>query len=116
MTKRKIEDDHYENDIKYFENKFPDAKFEICIDRDELDFKISDQNPIILKRDRNCYCYKGTPLEGKPQYFVINNSNMTMENVLKEFIKQQPESFCNHCYFEGIENINDTQFKMFFGS
>tara|TARA_R100000951_G_scaffold2414_1_gene3800 strand:+ start:4180 stop:4638 length:459 start_codon:yes stop_codon:yes gene_type:complete len=113
-----IDSQKIDEDIEFINNRFPDAKFTICLKPDELNDKISDEKQIVIKQTFSCYCHDTTANYDRPQpkFFVITNDNMTIENILDELIRQNMTADCNHQFFEGFYQATDAQYEMRFGS
>ena len=109
----------YEAERQYIEERFPNASFDICIDKDVLKEKLTDERTIVIKQTFTCYCHdpKYTNCDRpQPKYFVITNDNMTIENVIDELIRQNMTADCNHRFLEIFQQQTDAQFCIGFGS
>ena len=111
--------DTNDEEVDFFNKRFPDAKFSICLRQDELKEKISDEKQVAIRQTFTCYCHdtKYTGIDRpQPKFFVIKNDNMTVENVLDELIRQNMTADCNHQFLEGFYKHTDAQYELFFGS
>ena len=109
-------DEEYEREIEEIERMFPDAKFTISIDIEELDDLITDKQSIIIKQVYDCYCYQD--YNKKTEYFYIKGEKLTQRYVIEQLIEKGLEIECNHTFLEGIYKTkgSECQFELFFGS
>lgn len=109
-------DEQYELEIEQIEQMFPNAKFTIAIDIEELDVVFTKQPAIVVKQTYNCYCYKDC--NKKTEYFYISGKNITTKFIINQLIEQGLELDCNHHFLEGFEKVknSDCQFGICTGS
>jgi len=114
-----IDSQKFDADMDFINHRFPDAKFTICFTPDEIKERLSDESQIVVKQTFICYCHdtKYTGVD-RPQskFYVINNAEMTVENILDELIKQNMTVECNHQFLERILKQTDAQYELQFGS
>jgi hypothetical protein len=110
--------DHYDADFEYIQQRFPNAKFDIGIDRNKLTDLLTTDKQIIIKQDFFCRCYGCGDINNRPpnKYFIINNDVMSYENVIDELIKQNCIADCDHNFLELIVKKTDVQYELWFGS
>jgi len=109
-------EEQYEREIEEIEEMFPNAKFTIAINIEELDVIFTKQPAIVVKKSYNCYCYTGC---NKPsEYFYISGKNITTKFIINQLIEQGLELNCNHHFIEGFEKVknSDCQFEIYAGS
>lgn len=111
-------DEQYDADFKYINERFPNAKFDIAIDRDKLTDLLTTDKQIVIQQKMNCRCYGCGDINHRPpnKYFIINNDVMSYENVLDELIKQNCFTDCDHNFLEKIEQKTECQWELWFGS
>ena len=111
-------DEQYDADFKYINERFPNAKFDIAIDRDKLTDLLTTDKQIVIQQKMNCRCYGCGDINHRPpnKYFIINNDVMSYENVLDELIKQNCFTDCDHNFLEKIEQKTECQYELWFGS
>jgi len=114
----KIDQKKFEIENKYIEERFPNTNFTISISLKKLKEKLTDQKEIIVKQHFFCSCWGCQDVNNRPpnKYFIIQNDNMTIENVIDELIKQNLTTDCDHQFLEGFDKETDIQYSMFFGS
>tara|TARA_R110000823_G_scaffold307946_1_gene431357 strand:- start:374 stop:721 length:348 start_codon:yes stop_codon:yes gene_type:complete len=111
-------EEQYDADYKYIKERFPNAGFDIGIDRDKLTDLLTTDKQIIIKQDFFCRCYGCEDIDHRPpnKYFIINNDVMSYENVIDELIKQNCVTDCDHNFLELIVKKTDVQYELWFGS
>lgn len=109
-------DKEYAAEMEELDDIFPNAKFSIAIDIDELDDIITEQNNIVVQSTYNCYCYDDC--KRKTDFFRISGNNMTNRFVLSKLIEQGLNLECNHIFVEGFNKIPNTncQYEIITGS
>ena len=100
---------------------FPNAKFEIALDFEELDEVITDLSTIIIKNTYDCYCYCYDTCKRNADYFYITTTNgekMTNKFIIQELLKQGLKLNCDHVFVEGFykSKYSDCQFEIWIGS
>lgn len=117
MTEEELEL-HYEEVREELERLFPDIKFSLGIELEDLDIKLSTLDKIIVKNTKNCYCYGD---DNPPSDFIEvvkpeGETHITYRDVIKKLsdIGYDPE--CNHNYLELIQQTTPIQFDLWFGS
>ena len=109
---------HYEEQRVELDRLFPDVKFTLSIDLEDLDIELSTLDKIIVKNTYNCYCYEDSPPPNdyieviKPE----GQTHITYRDVIQKMsdIGYNPE--CNHHFLEGIQQKTPIQFDLWFGS
>ena len=91
---------------KIIEELFPNAKFDVSIDINELDKVISTKKKMKLIQTFNCWHYKDNPKPDKT-FIIKSNKPMTRRYIINELIKQNFELNCEHMYLESLEVNND---------
>ena len=111
----------YEAEINQIEEMFPNAKFSIAINIEDLDNVITDQTNIVVKHTYECYCYDNC--NKNTDYFYITNRQdykmkMTNKFIITELITQGLTLECNHVFLEGFIQSKDShcQFELLVGS
>lgn len=109
-------DEQYEREIEEIEKMFPNAKFTIAIDIEELDVVFTKQPAIVIKQSYYCHCYRGS--NKKTEYFYISGKNITTKFIINQLIEQGLELVCDHRFIEGFEKVknSDCQFEICTGS
>jgi hypothetical protein len=90
-------------------NMFPNAKFTISMDYDEMDKIITQQPSIIVIMNYDCYCYSKN--KRKTEYYYIKGKNITNKYVIQSIIEQGFNPGCNHRFLEGFMKMNNSKFK-----
>jgi hypothetical protein len=105
----------FEAQREYMEYMFPDAKFDICLDIDELDNDL-ELHEVVFKHTYNCYCYDKN--KRPTDYFVCRDTKpITKRKVIQELCRQGFNPNCNHIFLEHINRIgNGMEVEGFFGS
>jgi hypothetical protein len=111
------DDDSYdfEEEQQKMNEMFPNCKFSICIDIDEMNDIISEEPQIIIQCNPcNGYCKKS----GNRIYiYVYNNGNgITNKDMIQAMIDANYDPDCNHIFLETWEQMNDVTFYPLFGS
>lgn len=96
------------------ERMFPNAKFIIAIDIDELDDIVTDKKFITVAKTYTCYCYDNC--NKTPKYFYVTGDKITNRVILNKLIEYNLYIECNHCFIEGFDKISDYQFEISTGS
>ena len=99
------EDKEYKNfefKMKIIEELFPNVKFSICMDFNDLHKVITSKKKVTLIQTFNCYCYDTSPLPTKT-FIIKSNKPMTRRYIINELIKQDFTLDCNHCFLESLE-------------
>ena len=111
----------YEYEIKQIEEMFPNAKFSIAINIEDMDNIITEQTNIVVKHTYACYCYDNC--NKNTDFFYITNRQddkmkMTNKFIITELIKQGLKLECNHVFLEGFIQSKDSvcQFELLVGS
>ena len=107
-------EEEYQTEADAIDAMFPDAKFTVSIDIDELDVIVSTEPVIMIKNTYNCYCYNGCTK--KTEWYSIRGSSITNKYILNELIRQGLELECNHRYIEFFHKISECQFEIATGS
>lgn len=110
-------EEEYEEEMRKIEEEFPNAKFTIAINYDDLDEKITDEKQIVIKNAYTCYCYEGN--YRPTDYFIVSNDNITNRIVIQELIRQGFDPDCNHNFlefFHKTSNSDSIEFEMYMGS
>jgi hypothetical protein len=108
-------DEQYEAEREAMERLFPNAKFDICIDINELDEDFG-LNCVVFKHAYTCYCYDKSH---RPTDFIVirDDKPVTVRKVIQELIHQNFNPNCNHYFLEGLNNIGTgIEIEGFFGS
>ena len=110
----KTEED-YEKDIEEIEKMFPNAKFSVAIEIEELDNIVTDETYIVVKNTYDCYCYKN---KRNTEYFYISGKHITNKFIIYKLIKQGLDLDCDHRFLEGFCKSKDSncQFEIATGS
>jgi len=126
MDEDGYDSEKYEKEMEIINNMFPDAKFSICIDLEDMEEVLSKEKEIVLKNTYCCFCYKSdfnplsmntTGLSKRPNdYFVIKGDNLTYKYVIQELISQGFDPRCDHSFLEGFQQTSDVQFDICLGS
>jgi len=102
------EDAEYKNfefKMKIIEELFPNAKFSVSIDFNDLHKVITTKKEVTLIQTFECYCYQHSPRP--PKTFIIKSNKpmttMTNRYIINELIKQNFELDCNHRFLESLE-------------
>ena len=115
-TREEKAEDLYEEEFQEIERMFPNAKFVISIELDELDTVITAQTNIVIKQSYTCHCYEDC--KRKPNFFYIRGENITNKFIIHELIEQGLEIECDHCFLEGFDKTENSecQFELATGS
>jgi hypothetical protein len=95
------------------ENQFPNAKFDVCIENDEV---LSNQPMIFLKLEHKCYCYSEAPRDNI--FLRVNNENgsIKISDLIAAMVEYEYDPMCNHTFLELFEKDTEFQFTAYFGS
>ena len=104
----KEEKDKYDAEAALLYNIFPNAKFTICIDYDELDTIITREQSIIAIQRYDCYCYNNKRVA---EYYHIKGKNITNRYAIQCLIEQGFEPKCKHSFLEGFTKMKNSSFK-----
>ena len=104
----------YTFEIDLIDKMFPNAKFVVAIDIEELDDVVTDQTNIVIKNTYDCYCYGG--VNKIADYFYINGEHITNKFIINKLIEQGLSLNCNHCFVEGFYKETSCQFGICTGS
>ena len=104
----------YTFEIDLIDKMFPNAKFVIAIDIEELDDVVTDQTNIVVKNTYDCYCYGG--VNKIADYFYIRGEHITNRFIINNLIEQGLNLNCNHCFVEGFYKETICQFGICTGS
>ena len=113
---------NFSDEEKYIENfekvyqMFPDAKFDIAIDFDDLDNIVTNEKHMVIKHVNDCRCYKKTNI--KTRFFFIQGDKLTNKFIINELIKQGLTLDCDHRFLEGFHKLpdSDVQYELVIGS
>lgn len=84
------------------DKEFPNAKFSICIDYDQLDEKVCDLKEIFVINTYDCYCYDKQPR--RPDIFWVKDTKpITYRKVIEELCDKNFNPACNHRFLESID-------------
>ena len=109
---------HYEEQRVELDRLFPDVRFTLAIELEDLDIQLSTLDKIIVKNTYNCYCYADNPAPN--DYIEVDKpegqTHITYRDVIQKLsdIGYDPE--CNHHFLEGIQETTPIQFDLWFGS
>ncbi len=104
----------YTFEIDLIDKMFPNAKFVIAIDIEELDDIVTDRTNIVIKNTYDCYCYDG--VKKIADYFYISGERITNKFIINKLIEQGLSLNCNHCFVEGFFKETSCQFGICTGS
>ena len=112
-------EEEYEHEQRLIDEMFPNAKFSIAIDYDDLNELVTTRKNIVIKNTYTCYCYDNNPR--KTDYFFVKSTSpegITYRFLIEELIRQDLCLECNHNFVEGFMKSNDSecQFEMVIGS
>ena len=95
------------------EERFPDAKFDVCLETDEV---LSNKSFIFLKLEHKCYCYEGAPRDSI--FLKVNNKNgsINTSDLIAAMVEYEYDPLCNHVFLERFEKKTEFQFTAEFGS
>ena len=91
--------------MKIIDELFPNARFDICIDFNDLHKVVTTKKKVTLIQTFDCYCYETCPRSIKT-FIIKSNKPMTIRYIINELIKQDFELDCNHRFLESLE-VND---------
>jgi hypothetical protein len=96
-------------------NLFPNSKFTVCMDIDELNKILTDKTEIIIKCVFNCHCYK--TIKRDTEYYLIKGNNMTYKYIINQLINQNLDlEDCDHQFIEGFDKTSECQYELITGS
>ena len=95
----------FEFQLKIIDELFPNAKFDVSIDFNDLNKVITTKKEIKLIQDFKCYCYELYPKSDKT-FIIKSDKPMTIRYIINELIKQDFKLECNHRFLEFLE-VND---------
>ncbi len=100
--------------ISPIDDMFTDAPFTICLEIEELNDIVVNQNNSTIKISHDCYCYESNP---RPTLYLSISTphNITKKDVLEYLIDFEYNPDCNHIFLETIE-YNNGFIELFFGS
>jgi hypothetical protein len=117
----------YVIDDGVIETMFPNSKFIICIELNNLNNILSsNKEKLIIKCEHNCYCYENN--KRKSEYFIVNGNNglhpsrlagnniITVKDCIQSLVDNNYDTECNHIFLEGFNLITESQIEPFFGS
>lgn len=104
-TINKMETTIFEFKMKIIDELFPNARFDICIDFNDLHKVVTTKKKVTLIQTFDCYCYESCPRSIKT-FIIKSNKPMTIRYIINELIKQDFELDCNHRCLESLE-VND---------
>ena len=112
-------EEQYDREHALIDEMFPNAKFTIAIDYDDLNELVTEHKNIVIKNTYNCYCYDNNPR--KTDYFFIKTTSpegITYRFLIEELIRQDLCLECNHRFVEGFMKSKDSkcQFEIITGS
>ena len=96
---------NFEFKMKIIDELFPNARFDICIDFNDLHKVVTTKKKVTLIQTFDCYCYETCPRSIKT-FIIKSNKPMTIRYIINELIKQDFELDCNHRFLESLE-VND---------
>ena len=110
----KTEED-YEKDIEEIEKMFPNAKFSVAIELEDLDDIVTDETDIVVKNTYDCYCHTN---KRNTEYFYISGKHITNKFIIYKLIEQGLDLDCDHRFLEGFCKSKDSncQFEISTGS
>ena len=92
----------FEFQQKIIDELFPNVKFSICIDFNDLNKVVTTKKKATLIQTFDCYCYDTSPVPTKT-FIIKSNKPMTRRYIINELIKQDFTLDCNHCFLESLE-------------
>jgi len=95
----------YEFQQKIIDELFPNAKFSMCIDFNDLHKVITRKKEVTLFQTFNCWHYESYPRMDKT-FIIKSNKPMTYRYIINELIKQDFSLDCEHRFLESLE-VND---------
>ena len=112
-------DEQYSYEMEQIYNMFPNAKFDIAIQLEDLHEVVTDNKEVVIKNTYSCYCYDDC--NRNTDYFYItakNGCKMTNKFIIQELINQGLSLDCNHRFLEGFmkSKNSDCQFEIVVGS
>ena len=110
ILKEEEEEDKYDAEAALLYNIFPNAKFTISIDYDELDTVITREQSIIAIQRYDCYCYNNNN-KRVTEYYHIKGKNITNRYAIQCLIEQGFTPYCKHRFFEGFTKMKNSSFK-----
>jgi hypothetical protein len=118
MDDEHFDEEQYKIEQQQIEERFPSAKFHICISLNESDNVISYEDTIVIKITHNCYCYDLCPRETEWVYVIACNQHRGITNAdcLEALIKEGYNAECNHHFLEGFNQLTECMFEPMFGS
>lgn len=102
-------ENNYDKEIALVNSMFPNAKFKIAIEYDELDTVITNQPSIILIQHYNCYCYNSR--KRITEYYHIKGKHITNKYAIQCLIEQGFMPDCKHYYLESFTKMKNSEFK-----
>ena len=88
--------------------------FENCVEEDDQNEVLSEQNTIIIKVKQNCYCYDDFP--GPTEFFTVHKTHNSITTKDAIHAMKDYRAKCNHVFLEGFEKDTDVHFSACFGS
>ena len=109
-------EEQYEYEFEQIAKMFPNAKFTIAIDIEELDEVVTEQPEIIIKQEYSCYCYDDC--KKNTEYIHISGAKITNKFIIDKLIEYGLVLDCNHCFVEGFNKMQNSicQFEIITGS
>ena len=92
--------------IKIIEELFPNAKFEVSINFNDLNNVITTKKEVKLIQTFDCWHYESYPKIDKT-FIIKSNKPMTRRYIINELIKQDFSLDCEHRYLESLEVYDD---------
>ena len=92
----------FEFQQKIIDELFPNVKFSMCIDFNDLNKVVTTKKKATLIQTFDCYCYDTSPRPTKT-FIIKSNKPMTRRYIINELIKQDFTLDCNHCFLESLE-------------
>ena len=99
----------YEKKHKVIVDMFPDAKFYICHDLEQLDKAPYGLEDIIDKKEIILYLNPTKKIK-------IKCDKMTVKNIINELIKINYTPYGDHIFLEGFVKKGNNTYGMYFGS
>lgn len=105
----------YEREFEIIHEMFPDAKFRISIDLEDINAVVSNKEQIVIQCNP-CNILCDTFINRK--YFIVkNNGNgITNKQMIQTMIDGGFDSKCDHQFLEVFHELNDITFLATFGS
>lgn len=93
------------------EHVFPDAKFEIRIDEDEL---LSTRRVVFIRLKYNCPCYDVRPPQMSEYIKVCGTPEVMITDAIRAMIDYGVNPDCKHYFLTGFTKDTEVQFTAVF--